>query len=119
MQDLVRASAEDGIDFIKTAALRVFDNPFPGFVPNTTKSVRKKEERRGTNAKLTQPPRKLISHFVMNLPDSAIQFLDAFRGILSTPELKDVYQSMPMIHCHCFTREVTNPAKAEQDITEV
>jgi tRNA (guanine37-N1)-methyltransferase len=55
----------------------------------------------------------------MNLPDSAIEFLDVFRGILSFPELNNFYDVMPMIHCHCFTREVTDPEKAEQDIRVV
>ena len=64
--------------------------------------------------------RRRVSHFVMNLPDSAIQFLDAFRGILSDadPNMLEAYEVMPMIHCHCFTREV-EPDKAEADIRRV
>lgn len=64
--------------------------------------------------------RKHISHFVMNLPDSAIEFLGAFRGILhdKTRNLSGIYENMPMIHCHCFTREL-EPEKAEKNIREV
>ena len=68
-----------------------------------------------------QPPRRRIAHFVMNLPDSAIQFLDAFRGILTDDNGRDLsgtYSEMPMVHCHCFTREL-EPEKAEQDIRQV
>ncbi len=57
----------------------------------------------------------------MNLPDSAITFLDAFRGILTDAEgrnLSGTYKAMPMIHCHCFTREL-EPEKAEADIRQV
>lgn len=59
----------------------------------------------------------------MNLPDSAITFLDAFRGIFSASNLSgmsvhEVYDTMPMIHCHCFTRE-TESDKAEVDIRQV
>jgi tRNA (guanine37-N1)-methyltransferase len=72
------------------------------------------------------PPRKRIAHFVMNLPDSAIAFLDAFRGIFaqsSSPsesdvDLKALYDVMPMVHCHCFTRELDHEA-AERDIRHV
>ncbi|KAL1928141.1 hypothetical protein VTP01DRAFT_3057 [Rhizomucor pusillus] len=50
---------------------------------------------------------KTFQHFVMNLPDTALEFLDAFRGVYrdhknrydATPSAK-----LPMIHCHCFTK---------------
>ncbi|KAH9920236.1 guanine-N-1-methyltransferase [Epithele typhae] len=58
------------------------------------------------------PVRSHIDHFVMNLPDTAILFLDAFRGVLSAENrgdrnLSGVYteERMPIVHCHCFTRE--------------
>ena len=61
----------------------------------------------------------------MNLPDTAILFLDAFRGVLSAGNagernLSGVYgaESMPMIHTHCFTREL-EPDKAAADIRKV
>jgi len=59
----------------------------------------------------------------MNLPDSAIQFLDAFRGLLSridnhNHDLRGIYDIMPMIHCHCFSREL-EPDKAREDIQKV
>jgi len=62
----------------------------------------------------------------MNLPDSAITFLDAFLGILSPSsssshagiDLTAVYDVMPMVHCHCFTREMEREA-AERDILHV
>lgn len=61
----------------------------------------------------------------MNLPDTAILFLDAFRGVLSPTNaggrnLSGIYDSehMPMVHCHCFTREL-EPEKAAVDIRQV
>jgi len=59
----------------------------------------------------------------MNLPDSAITFLDAFRGIFapssgSVIDLQALYDVMPMVHCHCFTRELDRDA-AERDIRQV
>ena len=46
----------------------------------------------------------------MNLPCAVIEFLDAFRGCLSSikdePELADMYKTMPLVHCHSFTREL-------------
>jgi tRNA (guanine37-N1)-methyltransferase len=116
-------SSEDGRDFIISAALHVFETPFAGFKPAVSKMAKKKDARKGPGSTVAAvplpPPRKRIDHFVMNLPDSAIQFLDAFRGIISSPELKELYEVMPMIHCHCFTREVTDPTRAEADIRTV
>ncbi|KAJ7786602.1 Met-10+ like-protein-domain-containing protein [Mycena metata] len=98
--------------------------PFPPYSgPKLSKSQENKERRKQRSAaKQTDDtpaaPRAKISHFVMNLPDSAIEFLDAFRGIFSSMAQQDVaniYSTMPMIHCHCFTREL-EPEKAQVDI---
>lgn len=57
----------------------------------------------------------------MNLPDTAILFLGAFRGVLSPAnaggrDLSGIYAELPMVHCYCFTRD---PEHAEVDIREV
>ena len=67
--------------------------------------------------------RNKITHFVMNLPDSALEFLDAFRGILTARgetggRLDEVCATMPTVHCYCFTREL-DPHKAKTDIRQV
>lgn len=140
VQDLVRPFTEDGRDFIEAAARRVWGNPFPEFTPKITKSQAKKEKRalvsgryRETAPRSVAVPapvssapvpqaksRRQISQFVMNLPDSAIEFLDAFRGIFAKPELREAYEGrMPMVHCHCFTREAEDQTRAERDIKQV
>lgn len=139
VQHLVRPSEEDGREFIKAAVRRVWEDPFPEFKPKISKSQAKKEKRaliceasRNPTAlsasesvpefsvPVSQPKlRRRISHFVMNLPDSAIEFLDAFRGILMEQELREEYEGkMPMIHCHCFTREAEDQMRAEKDIKQ-
>nr|XP_031858415.1 uncharacterized protein CI109_006178 [Kwoniella shandongensis]KAA5525487.1 hypothetical protein CI109_006178 [Kwoniella shandongensis] len=70
------------------------------------------------------PPRT-ISHFIMNLPDSALTFLGSYSGsytpLLSIPSFTEVYGAkgegveMPIVHCYCFTREIERE-KAEPDI---
>ena len=128
--DRVRASCEDGREFIRHVAMRVATDPLPGYSgPSLSQSQRRAQSRqqlRGLIPPSQLPPRRRISHFVMNLPDSAITFLDAFRGILSPSssssradiDLKAVYDVMPMVHCHCFTREMEREA-AERDILHV
>jgi tRNA (guanine37-N1)-methyltransferase len=130
----VRASCEDGHEFIRHAAIRIAAEPLPGFTgPPLSQSQRRalsreqsQEQSRGLTPPLQLPPRKRIAHFVMNLPDSAITFLHAFRGIFaqsSSPSVPDVdlkalYDVMPRVHCHCFTRELDREA-AERDIRHV
>ncbi|KAG1757249.1 Met-10+ like-protein-domain-containing protein [Suillus lakei] len=133
---LVRASCEDGRDFIKKVVGRARDHPFPAYTGPKLSKTQEKEKRRLQLAKSSphaalapvdqstvnnQSPRQTISHFVMNLPDSAIEFLDSFRGILlestSERDLSGNYASMPMVHCHCFTREL-QPDRAEADIRQ-
>ena len=71
------------------------------------------------------PPRNKVTQYVMNLPDSAITFLDAFRGLLSPGhigqrDLSGVYSenNLPMVHCYCFTKEF-EAEKAAVDIRQV
>ncbi|KAH9982981.1 Met-10+ like-protein-domain-containing protein [Lactifluus volemus] len=126
VSDRVRASCKDGRDFIRHAAALVAANPFPGYTgPPLSQSQRRAQSRQQSRGQISsqQPPRNRIAHFVMNLPDSAITFLDSFRGMLapssseSIADLQALYDVMPMVHCYCFTRELEQEA-AERDIRQ-
>lgn len=136
MTDLVRTFCQDGRDFIRQCVLELSDNPFPPYTGPKLSRVQEEKKRRRLQKLMTEettaaaaahtpsteslPPRRYVSHFVMNLPDSAIQFLDAFRGLLAdgTRNFSTLYKTMPMIHCHCFTRELERD-RAERDIRMV
>lgn len=136
VSDLVRSSCEDGRDFIRNAVSRVLENPFPAYCgPKLSRTQERQQKRQrgkessdahsigtGATAVPISSPRNKITHFVMNLPDSALEFLDAFRGILTPCEnerlFDGVYATMPMVHCYCFTREL-DPDLAEADIRQV
>ncbi|KAI0660588.1 guanine-N-1-methyltransferase [Cubamyces menziesii] len=126
VDSLVRAYCEDGRAFIRHAFNRAYDDPLPPVPLPKPRKTDIKAQRAGARP-LSPPPagprRSRIGHFSMNLPDTAILFLDAFRGVLSPAnagerDLSGLYPdeaSMPMVHCYCFTREM-EPENAEVDI---
>uniref|UniRef100_A0A7C9DJF3 tRNA (guanine(37)-N1)-methyltransferase n=1 Tax=Opuntia streptacantha TaxID=393608 RepID=A0A7C9DJF3_OPUST len=64
-------------------------------------------KKRGINKRMRgfEPPAlkpwEHVDHVIMNLPASALQFLDAFKGLIRRKCWKG---SLPWIHCYCFIR---------------
>ncbi|GAA5844180.1 hypothetical protein JCM5353_005894 [Sporobolomyces roseus] len=143
VESTVRTANEDARDFIRTSVLSVWNTPFPTYVPpiSAKERNRRNREARGLTSSSTttnstapppppaahpstpSPPRRLINHFVMNLPNSALEFLDSYRGLYRDlyaqhgDEAKEAVKQvgLPIVHCYCFTKDIEG---AEKDICE-
>lgn len=150
----VESTCMDGRAFIRHAVMRAWDAQFPAPRPEDFQSGRgrrKAERARQAAAQQAPPeaaaqqqapleaaaqqapppppppaPRRLVDHFVMNLPASAITFLDAFRGVYTALEAHagaalhaeldarrgaPGLEPLPMVHVHCFTKALDAPAE--------
>lgn len=135
---------EDGRAFIRNSIKLCWNKPFEGtpltesgrkavLESATSRHRAKKEHERMHPEKKSDsttdpatvergPKRRLIDHFVMNLPATAIEFLDAFKGAydeIAGEELETELQRRtdtngaetvwPMVHVHCFTKNLEQP----------
>ncbi|KAF4547623.1 tRNA (guanine(37)-N1)-methyltransferase-like protein [Elsinoe fawcettii] len=119
VQDFVRPFNENGHDFIKRAARELARDDHKV----TVRSAAPGQPRptKGTPSEtiehtVIQP--KFFSHFVMNLPASAMDFLPDFIGLYDkeTQTLLPKDIPMPMIHCYCFDTKSDDNAEEIQRI---
>ncbi|WFD43060.1 tRNA (guanine(37)-N(1))-methyltransferase [Malassezia psittaci] len=137
----------DGRDFIRQAVINAWNAGFTSEARgDELLSARQKRKdrsalRRGETTTTNQTsaassvdtkersaaPRRLVDHFVMNLPATALEFLDAYRGLythlaahigrdaleaeLTTRENDAQIENLPMVHVHTFTKDVDHAAE--------
>lgn len=113
-QNFVKTFNDDGREFIRNSPRLMLD------WANNVKKVEKKKPRKKrrvdpSNATPTENDVEsinipmYISNYVMNLPDSALTFLDEFVGLYSDQEVSSVLKSLPdfklpIINVHCFEK---------------
>ncbi|CAK7210116.1 tRNA(m(1)G37)methyltransferase [Sporothrix eucalyptigena] len=142
----VRSFNEDGLVFIHQSAdlvlkaseanegaLDVADTKRPGSKPAPQLAPAVKDGTAptgGPKARRPPPPRRhvpvppTISHFVMNLPASAITFLPRFRGLyaghenLFKPKADSEGETpkLPMVHTHCFAPKDEDRSVPDNDV---
>jgi tRNA (guanine37-N1)-methyltransferase len=128
--DFVRPFNTDGGDFIRQAAADLLkaEHSVPIY-PKTKFSRSKPEENKKPAPLKTLVQPRIFSHYVMNLPASAITFLPSFIGLYSNVpgmpagEIKKLLaphteQKLPMIHVHCFSTKSDDNAEEIKGICE-
>ncbi|KAK9473144.1 Met-10+ like-protein-domain-containing protein [Dipodascopsis tothii] len=108
----VHAFNLDGRDFIRAsvAALRALARD-PITVP--VRAPKRLKPSQPPPAPVTVAVPSTPSRYVMNLPDTAIEFLDAFRGLLAD----DPGAALPRVHVYCFHK--SDPAAPKPTEPEV
>lgn len=113
----VRSFNEDGHSFIKDAARNLAETQY--FVDVPKQGSKKPPPKKDGDRRRSPPPKerlaqpRVFSHYVMNLPASAIEFLPDFIGLYDGVDIPEDAQ-MPMIHCYCF--ETKSDDNIEQGI---
>lgn len=116
VSDFVVAYNIDGREFIRNSIRELVKKAeAESSITIDAKSPARKRTKTGDpNSKPDRPHRipipRTFQHYVMNLPGSAIEFLDAFRGLYHGLELGN---SLPEIHVHCFTKFEDEKAKED------
>lgn len=102
--DFVRAFNEDGHSFIRTSAAELLRTSHTANVMQKLSRTEIKERKKPAVLKTLEQPR-VFSHYVMNLPATAIEFLPSFIGLYNEEDRKLFPPGikLPMIHVYCFS----------------
>ncbi|KAF9892853.1 tRNA(m(1)G37)methyltransferase [Aspergillus nanangensis] len=125
VQQFVTPFNKDGRQFIRWSSQALLDaDPV-----TVTIQPRPRRERRSVK-KEDQPPLpppeiyhrpQVVDHYVMNLPATAIEFLDAFPGLYAGKEelfAPHTSQALPMIHVYCFSGHSADERDDHVDICQ-
>ncbi|KAF1942600.1 guanine-N(1)--methyltransferas-like protein [Clathrospora elynae] len=130
--DFVQSFNVDGRNFIRQASGDLLKSEHSvAIYPKTKYSRSKPEENKKPEPLKTLVQPRIFSHYVMNLPASAITFLPSFIGLYSNvpdmpaDEIRKLLaphteQKLPMIHTHCFsTKSDDNVAETKEICGEI
>ncbi len=127
VQDFVTPFNQDGREFIRFSAKSLLESD-PVTVTIQPVKGRKDKKGKGNDGKvIEQAPAQVYTrpqfadHYVMNLPATAIEFLDAFQGLYTGKEglfTPNTSQPLPMVHVYCFSGHSDNELDDHKDICE-
>lgn len=118
--DFVTPFNMDGREFIQHSAKSLLESD------PVTVTIQPKQRRSKVG---TEPPPhpqvyerpSFVDHYVMNLPATAIEFLDAFQGLYAGKEslfTPSTSQTLPMVHVYCFSGHSENEVDDHIDVCQ-
>ncbi|EAW09394.1 tRNA (guanine) methyltransferase [Aspergillus clavatus NRRL 1] len=116
---------KDGREFIRWSAQELLEaEP----VTITIHPKVRRDKKTGKRVEQAPPPHPeeyhrplFFDHYVMNLPATAIEFLDAFAGVYAGKEslfAPQTSQRLPMVHVYCFSGHSENELDDHIDICQ-
>jgi tRNA (guanine37-N1)-methyltransferase len=128
VSEFVTPFNKDGREFIRFAAQSLLEAD-PVTVTIEPKKRREKRRKVGENSeseKPSPPPQvytrpSIVDHYVMNLPATAIEFLDAFQGLYTGKEslfAPHTSQLLPTVHVYCFSGHSENEVDDHIDVCQ-
>ncbi|KAI9927806.1 hypothetical protein ASPWEDRAFT_52354 [Aspergillus wentii DTO 134E9] len=128
VQEFVSPFNKDGREFIRWSAKALLEEePVTVTIkPKARREKRRKTENEQEPVAPAPPPQvfnrpTIFGHYVMNLPATAIEFLDAFPGLYAGKEelfAPHTSTPLPMIHVYCFSGHSENELDDHIDICE-
>lgn len=144
VEHFIKISNMDGREFIRSATKKLYrDEPVTiqiqggGVIPpanpksltQMNKQLRKGQPNKSKLSTSKKPPIPIVSyttpktfdHYVMNLPATAINFLDAFIGVYAGQEKlfePHTDRKLPLIHVYCFSTNTDDGVEEVKDICE-
>lgn len=120
VDQFVQASCSDGRAFIRSATKRLPTAKRRAVLePKKSRAVTKVETMQA--ARILDEP-ATFDHYVMNLPASAVEFLDAFRGVYAGREREfqpHTERKLPMVHVYCFVRTMETETEENHAVCEL
>ncbi|KAJ5114894.1 tRNA(m(1)G37)methyltransferase [Penicillium alfredii] len=127
VQDFVTPFNQDGREFIRSSATDLLNAPPVTVTVQPRQRKDKKSKDKGAQGQEALPPVQkytrpsVVDHYVMNLPATAIEFLDAFSGLYTGKESlfsPHTSQQLPMIHVYCFSGHSENELDDHVDVCQ-
>lgn len=106
VQDKVHAFNMDGREFVRRIVQSTSSLSSSSWSSSTSE-----QSAHESSSKILKP----FTHVVMNLPASAVEFLDVFRGLYSTHR----HLTLPVIHCYCFSKSQSPAEDAQEQVEEI
>ncbi|OKL58098.1 tRNA (guanine(37)-N1)-methyltransferase [Talaromyces atroroseus] len=119
VHQFVSAFNMDGRQFIRASAGMMTAPPKKASIKPKVSRTQTKEGVRVPPQVYVRPP--TVDHFVMNLPATAIEFLDAFVGVYAGKEklfAPHTDRKLPFIHVYCFSGNSDDVRVDHDDVCE-
>lgn len=110
VDDFVTADCMDGREFIRRSTKELWSRAKTVVISQKTKTPRKPRSGSPSSKAYIKTLRapKTFQHYVMNLPASAVEFLDAFKGTYTARSQEfspHTDTKLPMVHVYCFSEQ--------------